>query len=867
MDPNELLAKLVSGELLVVVQQEPTKPVPIKPKLVPEEQELADSLAAIARKYGKFNEDETGIWAGYEAAKDNVVAHIGVKCANCALYEGNGVCKIIAQKVEDGGKCRFAVIPDGVVGGVYDPAKAPVVPVSSGKRKIKVKEESTTSCPKATRDIATNLKNRAKAIKTAMYGPLNPKEPNEAFYKKLGAEWDVSADQARKQKCGNCSMFIVTPEMKSCIEKGVTGPKGKDEWEAIDGAGQLGYCEAFDFKCASERTCRAWVTGGPITKTKSVNVRQSVKALGATIGGNTAVTDAADMIDRDGDGTIFDGTPDEQPVKRKPGRGQPYERMDNSFLEKRRRRHVNRSLREQGITPTQGNQIQEMDDGSLQLYGRSDEEREARGQARADFTVEEDRKRFVNNQLRKRGIKPAEPGYFTVDPETGGKYWNAPNRSDEERQARREARDEYNRRMNAGKPRKKPSIGEPAKPPVKYPPGYVPGLPADRYPDPGAYVPGKPADRYPQAQKPGVRFPTADDARKVNERKFPPPRGSAKPSTGGVVDDGRYINDNPQFYDFQTPEDRQILDQRKAKKRQAAHDAAKARSAAVDRERAAKRGQSNRPASPSAPQRTSSRPTTPSREPRNLKERLVTNVFKDDDEDRGRSSDPYVRNPSNRPTAKMPVYRNTRPTAKMPIYEPGKQTGGGRFKDDDDRRSRPGDPPLRARLPEPGSPTQPITKPGMYGRPGDPPLRARRPGPGDPPSRTEMVPRADQKKNEIDDGLYRPDDRTDAQRAKDIAEMEKNMWRPEGVKQGKRIDRVLLSYPPIYVYEDGTRERAPKGKDYNPANDPKNWPPGRRAGKKVSHVLQSNPPIYVYADGSKERWPPRLERPPRGSGK
>ena len=41
-----------------------------------------------------------------------------------------------------------------------------------------------------------------------------------------------------------------------------------DEWEAIDAAGQLGYCEAFDFKCASKRTCRAWVTGGPITQDK-----------------------------------------------------------------------------------------------------------------------------------------------------------------------------------------------------------------------------------------------------------------------------------------------------------------------------------------------------------------------------------------------------------------------------------------------------------------------------------------------------------------------------------------------------------------------------------------------------------------------
>ena len=83
--------------------------------LAEEEAMLADALIAIARMHGKFNEDETGIWAGYDSPEENDVKEIGVKCANCVLYEGNGVCKIIAQKVEDEGKCRFAVIPDGVV--------------------------------------------------------------------------------------------------------------------------------------------------------------------------------------------------------------------------------------------------------------------------------------------------------------------------------------------------------------------------------------------------------------------------------------------------------------------------------------------------------------------------------------------------------------------------------------------------------------------------------------------------------------------------------------------------------------------------------------------------------------------------------
>jgi hypothetical protein len=83
--------------------------------LAQEEAMLAEALIVIARIHGKFNEDETGIWAGYDSPEENDVKDIGVKCSNCVLYEGNGVCKIIAQKVEDEGKCRFAIIPDGVV--------------------------------------------------------------------------------------------------------------------------------------------------------------------------------------------------------------------------------------------------------------------------------------------------------------------------------------------------------------------------------------------------------------------------------------------------------------------------------------------------------------------------------------------------------------------------------------------------------------------------------------------------------------------------------------------------------------------------------------------------------------------------------
>jgi len=123
------------------------------------------------------------------------------------------------------------------------------------------------TCPPATQDIALNLKNRKNAIDTAMYGPLNPAEPNDEYWTALGSEWGVDVETAKKQTCGNCAVFIQTPEMLSCIEGGLTD--NADEFDAIDAAGELGYCEAFDFKCASARTCRAWVSGGPVTEQKT----------------------------------------------------------------------------------------------------------------------------------------------------------------------------------------------------------------------------------------------------------------------------------------------------------------------------------------------------------------------------------------------------------------------------------------------------------------------------------------------------------------------------------------------------------------------------------------------------------------------
>ena len=227
--------------------------------LAQEEAALADALVSIARIYGKFNEDNTGIWAGYDSPEENDVKDIGVKCSNCVLYEGGGVCKIIAQQVEDNGKCRFAVIPDGVVQADY--------PEDSDEYDDDDSEEDNSmemenEYPIATQDISVNIRNRQECIDVANYGPMNPLLSNDEYWQARADVYKTSIEEAKTSRCYNCAAFIQTTKMKEAIAQGLGG---EEEAYAIAELGNLGYCEIFDFKCAGTRTCDAWVVGGPIT--------------------------------------------------------------------------------------------------------------------------------------------------------------------------------------------------------------------------------------------------------------------------------------------------------------------------------------------------------------------------------------------------------------------------------------------------------------------------------------------------------------------------------------------------------------------------------------------------------------------------
>lgn len=126
-----------------------------------------------------------------------------------------------------------------------------------------MEDEMEGGCPLATRDLTMNLKNRGKAIDKADYGPMDPNLPNNEYWARMASKWDATPEEAKQMLCGNCAAFNKTEKMLECIEEGLAPDRMKDAMEVVD-AGDLGFCEIFDFKCAGNRTCAAWIVGGPI---------------------------------------------------------------------------------------------------------------------------------------------------------------------------------------------------------------------------------------------------------------------------------------------------------------------------------------------------------------------------------------------------------------------------------------------------------------------------------------------------------------------------------------------------------------------------------------------------------------------------
>lgn len=137
------------------------------------------------------------------------------------------------------------------------------------------KKAQSSGCPLATQNIQVNLQNREICVAKANYGPANPTIQDDAFWSQKASLFKTTVDTAKTMLCGNCAAFIQTPSMMDCIKNGID-PEGDGYAEQIVASANLGYCELFDFKCAGDRTCDAWIVGGPVTFAKAVKTIASL---------------------------------------------------------------------------------------------------------------------------------------------------------------------------------------------------------------------------------------------------------------------------------------------------------------------------------------------------------------------------------------------------------------------------------------------------------------------------------------------------------------------------------------------------------------------------------------------------------------
>lgn len=130
---------------------------------------------------------------------------------------------------------------------------------------IRLVEAAGRGCPRATHDIALNLKNRQQAINDYHYGPANPEEPG-TYWHDAAQRWNVPEKTVKTMRCGNCAAFDASDSMRECIATGIESGEKDIDANATINLSDLGYCNFLHFKCAGTRTCAAWVVGGPITE-------------------------------------------------------------------------------------------------------------------------------------------------------------------------------------------------------------------------------------------------------------------------------------------------------------------------------------------------------------------------------------------------------------------------------------------------------------------------------------------------------------------------------------------------------------------------------------------------------------------------
>ena len=251
-------------------------------------------LDPVRAKYNKYDEDVNEEWSQKYKSSINCSHPKGFsQKAHCAGKKKHNESVEMEMTCEDCGMCQSHGNLSEIKKGAKD--SNGVTKCWSGYHAAGTKQSATTgksvrncvknedidkdssSCPPATQDIKLNLKNRQKAIDEYGYGPLNPTMPNVKFWMKKADEWNLDdPDEAKSSLCGNCAAFNQSPDMLDCMAQGIGDDSYQDPIATVE-AGDLGYCQFLKFKCASRRTCDAWVVGGPITKNKDEGVAEAAK--------------------------------------------------------------------------------------------------------------------------------------------------------------------------------------------------------------------------------------------------------------------------------------------------------------------------------------------------------------------------------------------------------------------------------------------------------------------------------------------------------------------------------------------------------------------------------------------------------------
>ena len=119
--------------------------------------------------------------------------------------------------------------------------------------------QKSDACPEATQNLELNLENRQAALDDKMYGPANPaldeENGNAEFWQKYAEKFNARVENVMTKRCANCTFFDRTDSVLECIATGIGDDPAPET--AIMG-GERGYCQALDFKCASQRVCVVW---------------------------------------------------------------------------------------------------------------------------------------------------------------------------------------------------------------------------------------------------------------------------------------------------------------------------------------------------------------------------------------------------------------------------------------------------------------------------------------------------------------------------------------------------------------------------------------------------------------------------------